>query len=299
MILVVGLSSVWQRTLFFDGVRIGEVNRARRVVETASGKGVNVARVLTTLGVKARVLTVAGGRRGEFFARALKQDKVSARVVPVSGETRLCQTLLAGGVATELVEESAALSRSEVAAVMRAFAEELRRAQMLVLSGTVPVGCGDDFYARLARAAKECGVPVVVDAQRAQLMGAVREVPALVKINRAELAAATGKGGMVSGVRELMERGARQVVISHGAKTTMAFEGQARWEMTPPGIQPLNPIGSGDAMLAGIVAGMGRGKTLRESVRLGLACGAANALTETSGVVRMPDMRRLLRLLRD
>ena len=41
MILVVGLSPAWQRTLeFSQDIQLGEVNRARRVTETASGKGV-------------------------------------------------------------------------------------------------------------------------------------------------------------------------------------------------------------------------------------------------------------------
>jgi len=291
MILVVGLSSAWQRTMFFDEFHLGEVNRAQRVLETASGKGVNVARVLTTLGAEARVLTVAGGRRDELLRRALRSDGVSARIVPVRGETRLCQTLVSGGVVTEVVEESPALGPSEVKAVWRAFAGELRRAELLVLSGTVPRGCGDDFYARLARAARERGVPVVVDAQRAQLMGAVREGPMLVKINRAELAAATGKGG----VGALMRLGAERVVISHGAKAVLAFDGRERWSVQPPRVEALNPIGSGDSMLAGIIVGLRNGRSLNEAVRFGVACGAANALTETSGVVRMADVRRLLR----
>ena len=119
-ILVVGLSSVWQRTLFFDEFHPGEVNRAKRVLETASGKGVNVARVATILGEKARVLTVAGGRRGELFVKGLKADGINACIVPVRGETRVCQTLIGGDVVTELVEESPKLRRAEVAAVMSA-----------------------------------------------------------------------------------------------------------------------------------------------------------------------------------
>ena len=295
MILVVGLSAVWQRTLFFDEVRLGEVNRATRVVETASGKGVNVARVATTLGLPARVLTVAGGRRGELFRRALPADGVSARIVPVRGETRLCQTLVAGNAVTELVEEAAALRPVEVRAVLAAFAEELRRATMLVLSGTVPRGCGDDFCARLAAAARECEVPVVVDTQRAQLLGAVRHGPVLVKINQAELATATGQGGVVRGVRELRRLGATRVVISHGAKAARGFDGKEQWAVQPPRLVAVNPIGSGDAMLAGIIAGLVRGEDLREALRFGVACGAANALTETSGVIRTADVERLLR----
>jgi len=97
---------------------------------------------------------VAAGRRDELLRRALRSDGVSARIVPVRGETRLCQTLVGGGVVTEVVEESLALWPSEVKAVWQAFAGELRRAELLVLSGTVPRGCGDDFCARLAASAR-------------------------------------------------------------------------------------------------------------------------------------------------
>ena len=119
MILVVGLSPAWQRTLEFDSLRLGEVNRAKRVSETASGKGVNVARVARQLGAKVRLLTIAGGHRGKLLARELP----GARIVPVRAETRICQTILAGR-ATELVEEAGPLQRDEVDRVLRAFADE-------------------------------------------------------------------------------------------------------------------------------------------------------------------------------
>jgi tagatose 6-phosphate kinase len=303
MILVVGLSAVWQRTLFFDALDPGTVNRARRVLETASGKGVNVARVAATLGADVRVLTVAGGHRGELFRRALRADGVDAIVIPVRGETRVCQTLIgvgeiksksksrSGGV-TELVEEAPGLRRSEVEATVREFARELGRVRMVVLSGTVPPGCGANFYGRLARLAEVRGVPVVVDAQREQLLNVVGEGPVLVKVNRAELAEATGQRAVAAGVRRL---GVTCVVISDGAKPVSVFEGQERWSVQPVRVKAVNPIGSGDAMLAGMVTALWRGESLREAVRWGMACGAANALTATSGVVRREDVRRLWR----
>jgi tagatose 6-phosphate kinase len=138
--------------------------------------------------------------------------------------------------------------------------------------------------------ARKCGVRVVLDLQGTQLMRAVRERPTLVKINRAELAAATGKGG----IAKLMKLGAEFVVITHGAKPVMAFKGRERWRVRPPRVKAVNPIGSGDAMLAGMVVGLDTQQPLDEVVRIGVACGAANALTETSGVVSPWEVMRLL-----
>lgn len=290
MILVVGLSSVWQRTLFFPHFNPGEVNRATRVLETASGKGVNVARVITLLGARAKVLTTAGGARGELFQKALKADGVPATIIPISGETRLCQTLVGAGrrepFITELVEEAPALSPAEVDSVLTAFSRLIRQAKMVVLSGTVPGGCGDDFYAGLAERANRHSVPVLVDTQRAQLLAVVRKRPVLVKINRSELAEATGTKSVAAGVRALMKLGAGQVVISRGAQASLAFDGKRSWQVKPPSIKVVNPIGSGDAMMAGMAVGLSREDNLEAALRLGVICGAANALTETSGVIQ-------------
>ncbi|MCX7888072.1 MAG: PfkB family carbohydrate kinase, partial [Verrucomicrobiae bacterium] len=253
-----------------------------------------VARVLGTIGESARLLTVAGGEQRRRFKRALAADGVSARIVPIRAETRVCQTLVSGNLATELVEEAALLCASEVRAVLRAFGEELERADWLVLTGSVPRSCGDDFYGRLTKMARARGVPVAVDAQGRLLMRAVAERPSLVKINRAELQAATG----TSDPAELLHRGAEMVVITQGAKPVVVCTGTRKWTVRPPAVRAVNPIGSGDAMLAGLVAGLHRGWDLRAAVQLGVACGAANTLTETAGCVWKTDVRRLLRVVR-
>lgn len=295
MILVVGLSSAWQRTLFFGSFHPGSVNRATRVLETASGKGVNVARVASALGEETLLLTTAGGQRGRLFCKALRQARLPAVTISSRGETRLCQTLIAPGLVTELVEEAPALSPREVAAVQSAYNRALGKASLVILSGTLPKGCGDDFYAELARLATRRNIPVLVDAQKTTLRHVVRQRPILVKINAAELAEATGIRSLSKGMRELNKMGAGLIVVSRGAKATIAFDGKRTWRVTPPGIKAVNPIGSGDAMMAGIATGLMRGISLADALRLGIACGAANALTETSGVVRTKDVKRLLR----
>ena len=294
MILVVGLSSAWQRTLSFNRFLPGEVNRTSLVLETASGKGVNVARVATLLGEPACVLTLAGGHRGTLFRKALSDDGVKAKIIPMSGETRMCHTLISGKRVTEIVEESPALSPAEVEATRAAFSKLLRCASMVILSGTVPRGCGDGYFAQLAKEAGKKGVSVIADTQGNHLIQVARERPSLIKINRAELVAATGSSSVTEGVSMLMKLGAKQVVISNGSKASMAFDGRTHWLARPPRIEPVNPIGSGDAMLAGLAVGLFRGQTLESALELGLACGAANALTATSGVIKVSDVSNLM-----
>jgi tagatose 6-phosphate kinase len=300
VILVVGLSPAWQRTLVFEEFVPGKVNRTAQVGEAASGKGVNVARVASILGANAKLLTVAGGQRGHLLKAQLKQQKLDARVVPVKAETRICQTLLSRGTTTELVEEARQLTPAEVKEVLRAFTLEVRKADLVVLTGTVPKGCGDNFYARLINESTRYSVRVLIDTQKAQLRNALKQRPFLVKINRDELAAATGIGctgrkNILPAMGKLMRHGPQWAVISDGAKGIYASEapGIRASTFTPPRIEAKNPIGSGDAMMAGIAVGLIRGQSLLEAVRFGVACGAANAMTLEPGFVRMEDVRRL------
>jgi tagatose 6-phosphate kinase len=84
-------------------------------------------------------------------------------------------------------------------------------------------------------------------------------------------------------------------VITDGAKSVYASEkpGRTMTMWKPPRVKAKNPIGSGDAMMAGIAVGLERGESVTEAVRLGIACGAANAMTAEPGVVRLADMQRL------
>jgi tagatose 6-phosphate kinase len=303
MILVVGLSPAWQRTLEYERFTVGDVNRAKRVSETASGKGVNVARVAKQLGANVRLLTVAGGHRGQLLEKSLREQGIAARIIRVAAETRICQTLVSDGFATtELVEEAGALMKDEVEKVLGCFARGIRVARLVVLSGTVPTGCGDDFYARLIREANQRGVPVLVDTQRQQLLNAVRQKPFLAKINRDELGAATrmrcdGIRGLRAAARRFVGYGAQWVVVTHSSDAVHVFNtpNANLWEFKPPRVDARNPIGSGDAMLAGIACGLGQGKTMLEAVWLGVVCGTANAMTAMPGHVRLADVKTLLK----
>ncbi|CAA9430334.1 MAG: 1-phosphofructokinase [uncultured Rubrobacteraceae bacterium] len=295
-----------QRTLRFESFEPGAVNRAYKVRVTASGKVVNSARVVTVLGGQALLATFLGGDPGRFVARELDARGVPHEVVWTEDDapTRTCATLISdGGPVTELVEEALPVSEGDVAALEEFVTKNLKEAQALCLIGSFPPGVPDDFYARLTAAAREAGVRVLVDAQKAPLRAALEEGPFLVKPNLEEVAATLdlpdGELDARAAVAALTDAGARWALVSTGVSGSLLGEDSgALWRVEPPRVEAINPIGSGDSMAAGILLSLQRGASVPDAAVYGTACAAANALTPTSGEVRPDDVDGMLSRVR-
>lgn len=286
----------------FDRVQLGEVNRSLSVTWSAAGKGTNVSRVLGTLGARSILMSFCGGETGRVWLDNLPGKFMDSEVLRTRSATRVCQTLIdqSAGEITELVREATLPTRAEWTRLFRRFEARLRRVRLVVLAGALMPGAPGTVYRDLARLARKHGVPVVIDSQKTALVRSLPDRPLLVKLNVHELENTLGRSlrsekQIIAGARRLIDRGAQQAVVTHGAKGAWLVLPDRVWQFTPPHIRALNPIGSGDAVTAGIAYGIVKGWDIVESVRIGIACGAANALTLTPGDVDLRTIRKLVR----
>lgn len=304
-VLVVGTTPTVQRTLFFDRLALGAVNRARAVHITASGKAVNVARVVKRLDGESRLEQFLGGEPGRFLARALDTEGVAHETVWTADDapTRTCTTLLSRDEpATELVEEAPPVTPDDVNALEESIRRRLPDSRWLCLSGSLAPGVPDDFYARLVAAAHEYSIPAFVDTQRAPLRAALAAPLFLVKPNREEAAATLDlpltddpDADAAAAVTALTEAGAQWALVSLGATGSLLGDASGnRWRIAAPRVEAVNPIGSGDSLLAGTLVALQRGASVPDAVVYGTACAGANCLTPTSGVVHAGDVASLL-----
>ncbi|MDX1932471.1 MAG: 1-phosphofructokinase family hexose kinase [Capsulimonadales bacterium] len=305
MICVLGLTPTVQRTLFFTNFAVGEVNRSRRTLVTASGKGANVARVLVVLGANATLVQILGGDSGRYVARMQESEGIHPMTVwhEDDAPTRTCTTILTdGGVTTELVEEAPAVGLHDVRLLLASARNALLTSRVLCCSGSLPPDVPEDFYAQVAREANRLDIPVVLDAQKGPLRAALSEHPYLVKPNLQEAAATLGMrltGNAPEDARTALDglraAGARNALISLGKAGALFGDGNRTWLVAPPALEAVNPIGSGDSLCAGFIeARFVRDLPPVDALRFGTACAAANALTPTSGVVDPSVVKRLL-----
>src|SRR3954449_5986494 len=85
-----------------------------------------------------------------------------------------------------------------------------------------------------------------------------------------------GAGSGVAAIDELAARGVENVIVSRAGDSVLARLGRIVVEVTGPQLTPMEPRGAGDSMTAGIAAGIARGESIPEALRLGAAAGAMN-----------------------
>ena len=304
MILVLGTTPALQRTMVFDRVRLDAVNRAASVTEYASGKPINAARVLRTIGRDVLVTGFLGGDTGRIVRQDLDRAGIPHDFHEVRPATRTCVTVVdrTAAQATELVEESARVDDADWPAMLEKLRGLLPRAVMLVMLGSLPPGAPQDFYAQCVALANAAGVRTILDAKGEPLRHALRERPFVIKPNRKELEETVGRpiesrDALQDAIAEVLREGPRWAVVTAGAEGAYVGDGQALWHLNAPSIDVVSPIGSGDAMAAGLAAALSEDLKLPKAAVLGVACAAGNARTPHAGHVDPADVERLRSLV--
>lgn len=280
LIVAAGLTPAWQQIMTFDGFRAGEVNRAIDVRWCASGKVLNVGIALAHLGAASETISLVGGTTGEQIQREFRSLGIEASWVPIEAPTRVCTTILdlKTGAATELVENAIAVDAAELAAFRSLYSARAQGAQMAILTGSLPAGAPHVFFRELLDGT---ACPAIVDVRGPELLAALERGVYLVKPNREELARTVGRkitddAQLHSAMLELNDRGAEWVVISDGPRPAWASSREQVFRLTPPRVEPVNPIGSGDCLAAGIAWALAEGSDTLAAIRLGMGAAAFN-----------------------
>ena len=304
MILCLGTTPVYQRSMTFDRVKLDGVNRARQAADYASGKSLNVARVLNTLGQHPLATGFVGGSRGQTLCGDLDAAGIGHDFVTVKPETRQCVTVIdqAAGIATELVEESAAVEESAWHELDRKLRSLLRRSNLWIFSGTLTPGAPQDFYARWLPLARQTGATALLDARGKPLKLAFQHGNAIYKLNRDEFAETLGADlrddrALIDAIRTHTPPDGK-LIITLGKSGAIGSDGNDAWRVHAPTIKAISAVGSGDAFAAGLGAALSDGTHLRDALRLAAACGAANALTPFAGYIQRQDVDRLINQVR-
>ena len=304
MIITVTLNAAIDKSLSVPSFRLGRRHRTVERRALAGGKGVNIARMLKTLGQPVIATGFQGGPTGTQIVAQLSEESILHDFVRIREESRTNTSVLdpTTGEQTEINEQGPTVEADEVEQFREKLLYLARGAAIVVFAGSLPRGLEPDFYAQLVRAVQKLDVMTVVDTDGEALRLAVRAEPDVVSPNVVEAEELVGHefnddADRAGAVREIVALGARSAIMTmpDGCWAQMLCDGSSRgYRVTVPHQDSVATVGSGDAFLAGYVAAHYRGSPPSECLRFGVACGAESTGRLGAGLIDVREVDRLL-----
>lgn len=300
MITTVTLNPAIDKMITVEKMNIGGVNMVGSIQIDPGGKGVNVSRVIQRLRGKTVALGFVGGGMGRCIIHCLKKERVPTDFVEVEGETRMNLSLMerTKKVVTSFHEMGHRVREIELEILKDKLKGWLDGSKIVVLSGSVPPGIPQGIYKELIFLIKSRDVKVFLDTHGRPLKEGIKAGPYLVKPNLDEMRELTGSPlssdeDIVSSGKRLIESGVDIGIVSMGKRGAYIFTEDKTLRAVAPRIEMLSTIGSGDSMIAGLALSLARGDSLEDAISLGVAAGAATAMTMGTELCRRDDVVRL------
>lgn len=279
-------------------LNLGEVNRTTREYINFGGKGINVSRVLTNLGIDNVALGFVAGFTGEAIESGLNSVGVKTDFIKLPhGNTRI-------NVKIKEVKESEINARGPQipeTAIEELFQklDKLKKDDVLVLAGSIPTSLPADMYEKIMSRLVDKGVCFVVDATKDLLVKSLKYQPFLIKPNNHELGEIFGQvlktdELIIYYAKELQKQGAKNVLISMaGDGAILVDEFGASHRIGTPKGKVVNSVGAGDSMVAGFCAGYLEKGDYDYALKMGTAAGSASAFSE--GLATKSEVMDLLK----
>ncbi len=305
MILTVTLNAALDRTLTVPNFEVGFRHRATETITLPGGKGVNVARVVKTLGQPVIATGFAGGPTGERIIAQLNREGILCDFVRIDQESRTSTAVVdsVSNTVTEINEYGPTIRPEEFELMMEKLEYLCRAAEVVVLAGSLPRGLEPAVYGRIISQLNGYGVTVLFDTYGEGLRLGIKAGPHVVFPNQVEAEMVIGhefnsNEDFIAAAGSLREMGARSAVIKSrkGCVAQMDDSGTKRTFLgRAPRVETVSAIGSGDALIAGYAVKSLEGAAAADCVRFAIACAAANALKAGAGVISADDVHRLVK----
>ena len=284
MILTVCMSPSVDVTIELDQLNVGKVNIVKSKTLSFTGKAINVAIGIARLGGEAYATGFMYNENGAMFERALDKEGVPFAFVWNSGRVRENYKCIdKKSMLTEINDVGGQVAPEKLAELMHMIRNFSQRSDVTVISGGLPRGVDTSYYREIFRTVDSHSLRIA-DTEGAKLFAALEAGIDLVKPNLEELQETLGrefkdKDDMLAGCHELLDRGAKIVLLSLGKDGAVITNGTKNYYCKSINVAVNSTVGAGDGMVAAAATMMQKGADLPDILRAGVAAGTATVTT--------------------
>ena len=293
--ITVTLNPALDYTLPVWNLAPGEVNRAGdNAAVTAGGKGVNVARVLRTLGAdQSDVIATGliGGDGGATLLRLLDAEQIAHDFADISPhETRLALLLIDNAKHNQTVinEPGPNLQDTDLPRMRHKLSALIKPGDAVLFCGSRPPGLPQNSYSTLIIAARSAVASTILFDSSGQALGdGVSGQPDILKVNAEEFASLKERCNITSDAPEQEVRRSLALpilAVTRGKDGAILASESGSWRATMPALDIVSAVGSGDSFSAGLVYSLAHNPSdYAAALTLACSCGGANALSVGAG----------------
>jgi 1-phosphofructokinase family hexose kinase len=246
--------------------------------------------VIQALGGTSVALGLLGGQTGDLWQAEAARRGLAADMVLIRGETResFCLIDLDFGNVVESVEQGPQVHPSCLSELMARLEQYLPRANLLILSGSLPPGFPTGGYVDMVELAQRHHVRLIADLHGEQLRQILGHKPWLIKPSLAEFEELIGQE-----ISDLNERAVlcqalyrdtgAIIALSMSADGLLVTGPQGQWLLQPPNVgvhlpdgRGKNAIGCGDALVGALAHEYCETQNLMAAATLGVAAAHHN-----------------------
>jgi 6-phosphofructokinase 2 len=305
-VLTITLNPTIDKNYFVDKLVPDHKLRCANPRVDPGGGGINVAKAIGRLRGEVIAMVLSGGRNGAHLRELLEKEQIPAIFVDTEAETRESVVISEkfSHQQYRLVLEGPMIS----AGVQKQFMLQLEGMnpfpEIVVASGSLPLGIPEDFYAYIAKLVARKNSKFILDTSGNALAKGIVGGIYLVKPNLRELSVLSGQKELQldqvdEAAQLLIEDGrASLVVVSMGAAGAMLVQRDSYRLIPAPAVPKKSTVGAGDSMVAGMVHAIQQGMSPEEMVMMGVACGTAATMNEGTQLFKTEDALRLFEWIR-
>jgi 1-phosphofructokinase len=299
-IVTITLNPAIDKTVEINDLKVGSVNRVTSMRVDAGGKGINVSKVIKSLGGESRAFGILAGKNGEFIKNYLDSIHIENRFVFINGETRTNLKVIDrfNHTNTDINEPGNVVSQEDLTSLEEDIFREVDENSIIIFSGSIPAGVSKDIYGKWIRKAKQYRAKTILDAEGELLKEGIEAGPYLVKPNIHELEKLYDEKlesveQIVKAAQRFFEYGVEKVVVSLGKDGGLFIDNNNTVHAQGLKVDVKSTVGAGDSMVAALAFAIEREYSLEETVILSTATSAANVMTSGTQPADIKDILEL------
>ena len=248
------------------------------------GKGINVTRVLTQLGMPVKILGFVGGFTGSYIENALKDEGIATNFIHTLERSRI-NIKIKSLSESEINGKSPWISEIEQERFFQSL-DEVKSGDLVLLCGSLTPSLSSDIYGKVMAYLEAKNVDFVVDTTEEALYSTLKYTPLFIKPNLSELemlfdVKITHLDEVLYYGRKLLTLGAKNVVVSLAKDGALLITPEKNLMAFVPTIDIKNSVGAGDSLVAGMVYSLRKGYDLIKSFHYGVAVSVTSVASKT------------------